>query len=142
MQICYIPAPKKNYQQFQNEVQFLKKNFKRELKGCNAKEKAEITTAVLSLALINVNTIATELNTVGGKGIDNLGAKAMDILKPVAFWLGVIFAMIDVVKNIKNQDVMCIPKVVIRYAIMVAAVWNMPRIFQFVIKAIADCFDN
>ena len=139
MQICYIPAPKKNYQsrKFQQQVATFTRDLKHELKGCNAKEKLEVSTAIIAYAMFEINTLAASAPT---NGIDHAGQIIMSYIKPIAFWLGVIFAGIDVVKNIKNQDIWAIPKIVARYAIMVAAVWNMPRIFQFLIKMIGDCF--
>lgn len=136
MQICYIPAPKKN---FQEEYFSAKKSITRELKAytCNAKEKLEASTAILAYAMFQVNTLAA---STPSNGIDHAGQIIMEYVKPLAFWLGVTFAMIDIIKNIKNQNIEVIPKIVARYAVMVAAVWNMPRIFQWVIKIIGDCF--
>lgn len=129
MRISYIPAPKKNCQE---EFQFLKKNLKRELKACNAKEKVEIATALISFSLFKINTLAQTAEEFEQK-INAKGNQILLYVKTIMFWLGIIYASIDVVKNIKNQDIMQVPKIIFRYALMVAAVYKMPKFFNFII---------
>lgn len=134
MQICYIP-PKEKY----SRNDFLKSQMKRELaKFKDEKTKLKIAACTLAIAISQVNTYAKDLDLDKWKSnLDSKGNQILGIVQIVGYWIAIIAAAVDIIKNFKKQDIAGLFAVAFKYAALFGILKGLPWFFTL----IGDLFD-
>ena len=128
MQICYIPAKKHSHNDF------LKSQMKRELaKFKNEKTQIKVATCMFTIAVANVNTFAKEVNLNKFKhNLDEKGNQILGIIQVVGYWIAIIAAAVDIIKNFKKQDIAGLFAVAFKYAALFGLLNGLPWFFELV----------
>lgn len=134
MQIYYIP-PKEKY----SSTEFFKSQMKRELaKFKDEKTQIKIAVGIVTIALAKVNTFAKDINLDKWKGnLDYKGKQILSIVQLVGYWIAIIAAAVDIIKNFKKQDIAGLFAVAFKYAALFGILKGLPWFFQL----IGDLFD-
>lgn len=134
MQICYIP-PKEKY----SSNDFLKSQMKRELaKFKDEKVQLRIAVCMITIAVSQVNLYAKDLNLEEWKkNLDKKGTQILDVVQTVGYWIAIIAAAVDIIKNFKKQDVAGLFAVAFKYAALFGILKGLPWFFTL----IGDLFD-
>ena len=129
MQICYIP-PKEKY----SKNDFLKAQMKRELaKFKDEKTKLRLLVCTMAIAVSQVNAYANELNLEKWKtNLDTKGNQILDIIQTVGYWIAIIAAAVDIIKNFKKQDIAGLFAVAFKYAALFGLLNGLPWFFELV----------
>ena len=129
MQICYIP-PKEKY--CSND--FLKLQMKRELaKYKDEKIKLRIAACVMTIALSQVNVYAKDLNLEKWESnLDYKGNQILGIVQLVGYWIAIIAAAVDIIKNFKKEDIAGLFAVAFKYAALFGILKGLPWFFQLI----------
>ncbi|MBE6021697.1 MAG: hypothetical protein E7231_00525 [Cellulosilyticum sp.] len=129
MQICYIP-PKEKY----SRNNFLKSQMKRELaKFKDEKVQLRIAACMITIAVSQVNLYAKDLNLEKWKGnLDKKGTQILDIIQTVGYWIAIIAAAVDIIKNFKKQDIAGLFAVAFKYAALFGLLNGLPWFFELV----------
>lgn len=134
MHICYIP-PKEKY----SSDNFLKTQMKRELaKFKDEKTQIKIASCMITIALANVNAYAKELDLEKWKGnLDRKGQQILSIVQLVGYWIAIVAAGVDIIKNFRKQDIAGLFAVAFKYAALFGLLKGLPWFFDL----IGDLFD-
>lgn len=129
MQICYIP-PKEKY----SRNNFLKAQMRRELaKFKDEKTKLRLLVCTMAIAVSQVNAYANELNLEKWKtNLDTKGNQILDIIQTVGYWIAIIAAAVDIIKNFKKQDIAGLFAVAFKYAALFGLLNGLPWFFELV----------
>lgn len=129
MQICYIP-PKEKY----SRNNFLKAQMRRELaKFKDEKTKLRLLVCTMAIAVSQVNAYANELNLEKWKtNLDTKGNQILDIIQTVGYWIAIIAAAIDIIKNFRKQDIAGLFAVAFKYAALFGLLNGLPWFFELV----------
>lgn len=128
MQVCYIPAKK------YSSNNFLKSQMKRELaKFKDEKTKLKVAACTMAIAVSQVNLYAKELNLEKWKtNLDTKGNQILDIIQTVGYWIAIIAAAIDIIKNFRKQDIAGLFAVAFKYAALFGLLNGLPWFFELV----------
>lgn len=128
MQICYIPAKKYSHNDF------LKSQMKKELaKFHDEKTQLKIAACMITIALAKVNTFAKDLQLDKFKNnLDSKGNQILDIVQIVGYWIAIIAAAIDIIKNFKKQDIAGLFAVTFKYAALFGLLNGLPWFFELI----------
>lgn len=123
MQICYIKPIKVN-----KEINFIS----------NREKHLLIKSYIISVACLNcINNInAKQLNETKLKQmevkVNNTGDTIIKIMQLAIYWITMFFAIFDIIKTCKKQDVAGVVTIVLKYATMMLAGYSMPIIWDFI----------
>lgn len=134
MQICYIP-PKEKY----SSTDFLRTQMKRELsKFKDEKTQIKLASCITTIALTNINTYANTINIETFKvRVNNKGNQILSLIQIVGYWIAIVAAAIDIIKNFRKQDIAGLFAVAFKYAALFGILKGLPWFFQL----IGDLFD-
>lgn len=134
MQICYIP-PKEKY----SSCDFLKFQMKRELsKFKDEKTQIKLASCMATIALANINTYANTMNIETFKvRVNSKGNQILSLIQIVGYWIAIVAAAIDIIKNFRKQDIAGLFAVAFKYAALFGILKGLPWFFQL----IGDLFD-
>lgn len=134
MQISYI-SPKEKY----SSTNFLKSQMKRELsKFKDEKTQIKLTSCVATIALANINTYANTMNIETFKiRVNSKGNQILSLVQIIGYWIAIVAAAIDIIKNFRKQDIAGLFAVAFKYAALFGILKGLPWFFQL----IGDLFD-
>lgn len=129
MQICYIP-PKEKY----SSTDFLRAQMKRELsKFKDEKTQIKLASCMITIALANINTYANTLDLEKFKGkLNSKGNQLLSIVQLVGYWIAILAAGIDIIKNFKKQDIAGLFAVAFKYAALFGLLNGLPWFFELI----------
>lgn len=129
MQICYIP-PKEKY----SSNDFLKAQMKKELaKFKDEKTQLKIAACMITIALAKVNAYANTLDLEKFKTrLDKKGNQLLDIVQLVGYWIAILAAGVDIIKNFKKQDIAGLFAVAFKYAALFGILNGLPWFFDLI----------
>lgn len=129
MQICYIP-PKEKY----SSDNFLKTQMKRELaKFKDEKTQIKLASCMITIALANINTYAAKLDIETFKTRANSkGNEILSVVQIVGYWIAIVAAGVDIIKNFKKQDIAGLFAVAFKYAALFGILKGLPWFFELV----------
>lgn len=133
MQIYYI-APKKY-----SSNDFLKAQMKRELaKFKDEKSQIKLASCMIAISLSQINTYANTMNIEEWKAnLDYKGNQILSLVQAVGYWIAIIAAGIDIIKNFRKQDISGLFAVAFKYAALFGILKGLPWFFEL----IGDLFD-
>ena len=87
----------------------------------------------MAIAVSQVNAYANELNLERWKtNLDTKGNQILDIIQTVGYWIAIIAAAIDTIKNFKKQDIAGLFAVAFKYAALFGLLNGLPWFFELV----------
>lgn len=99
----------------------------------NLKKRIGVAGAMLTIALGNMTVYAQELNINEFTGkVDEMGNQALSLIQSLGYWAAILFAAIDILKNIKKQDTPGIVAVVLKYITIYGILYALPWIFSLI----------
>lgn len=120
IEVCYIPFNKSQYQIAREEMATVTLS---ELKSIVVGASFLMATTVNMLyAKVNVNNFTEKVNTEG--------FKILNMMQTIGWWAAIVFAGIDVIKNLKKQDISGIISTVLKYFVAVVVLSGLPDIFD------------
>ena len=120
IEVCYIPYNKSQYQIVREEMAKVTLS---ELKSIVVGASFLMATTVNMLyAKVNVNSFTEKVNTEG--------FKILNMMQTIGWWAAIVFAGIDVIKNLKKQDISGIISTVLKYFVAVVVLSGLPDIFD------------
>lgn len=127
MNIYYIP-PK----QIINSKPIFQEAKDKFLKIKNKKRRNQIAMIIIGIALSNINELLAKDLKINEftKKVNSVGNQALELIQVVGYWAAIIFAGIDVIKNIKKQDIAGIISIVLKYVVMSGVLYGLPWIFD------------
>lgn len=98
----------------------------------NHRHRIRIAGVTIGIALGNINhLLASELKiTKFTQKVDEMGNLSLAMVQSVGYWLAIIFAGIDVIKNFKKEDIAGILAIVFKYVIINGVLYALPWIFD------------
>lgn len=130
MQIVYIPPKPSQYCVDQATYT----NVQKELhKVRSLKKKTSLACALVTLSLTQINTYASDLNIDQFTSqVDAKGLQLLSLIQSLGYWAAILFAGIDILKNLKKQDTPAIIAVVLKYVTIYAILYALPWIFDLI----------
>lgn len=130
MQIVYIPPKPSQY----SVDQATYTNVQKELhKVKSLKKKTSLACALVTLSLTQINTYASDLNIDQFTSqVDAKGLQLLSLIQALGYWAAILFAGIDILKNLKKQDTPAIIAVVLKYVTIYAILYALPWIFDLI----------
>lgn len=120
LEICYIPYNKSQYQIAKEELAKV--------------ELSELKNIMIGASLImatTVNTIYAKINVANfTEKIDAEGYRILGLLHAVGYWAAIVFAGIELIKNLKKQDISGAISTVLKYFVAVALLYGLSDIFD------------
>lgn len=130
IEICYCPPRPSRYSLDQNITIEVKHEL---LKIKNLRKRTGVAGAMLTIALGNMNVYAQDLNITEFTGkVDEVGNQALNLIQSLGYWAAILFAAIDILKNIKKQDTPGIVAVVLKYITIYGILYALPWIFGLI----------
>lgn len=130
MQIIYIPPKPSQYDLSQGTCSHVKKELH---KIKDLKKKASLACALATLALTRINTYASDFNIDNfTTQVDKKGLQVLMLIQVLGYWAAILFAAIDILKNIKKQDTPAIIAIVLKYVTIYTILYALPWIFDLV----------
>lgn len=128
MRVYYIPAKK------YSSNDFLKSQMKRELsKFKDEKTQLRLAVCMMTIAIAHINTYAKDLNLNKWKSnLDAKGNQILDIIQTVGYWIAIIAAAIDIIKNFRKQDIAGLFAVAFKYAALFGLLNGLHWFFQLI----------
>ena len=122
MQICYIKPIKVN-----KEINFIS----------NKEKQLLIKSYIIIVACLNyISTQAKWLNEKKIKDLEekvNLaGDSVIHVMQLVIYWMTMFFAIFDIIKTCKKQDIAGVVTIVLKYGSMMLAGYSMPFVWDFI----------
>ena len=123
MQICYIKPIKVN-----KEINFIS----------NREKQLLIKSYIITVACLNcMNKLqAKQLNETKLKQmeitVNSTGDTIVRIMQLAIYWITMFFAIFDIIKTCKKQDIAGVVTIVLKYASMMLAGYSMPIIWDFI----------
>lgn len=124
MKICYI-SPKRDLTVFDEA--------KKELYRIkDVKKRVAIAGAITTISLCNINELLAKDLKIAKftQKVDSVGNQFLELVQLVGYWAALIFAGIDVIKNIKKQDIAGSVAIVLKYVFVGSMLYALPWIFD------------
>ena len=129
--IYYIPPVKSNYELDPGTVGAAK----RELLQINSlKRRLGTAVAFATIAVSNINMVMAQSISVEEftTRVDEKGMQVLALIQSLGYWAAILFAAVDIIKNIKKQDTAGIVAVVLKYVTIYGVLYALPWIFDLI----------
>lgn len=129
--IYYISPVKSNYDLYPDTVGVAKREL---LKINSLRRRFGTAIAFATIAVSNINMIMAQSISVEEftTRVDEKGMQVLTLLQSIGYWAAILFAAVDIIKNIKKQDTAGIVAVVLKYVTIYGVLYALPWIFDLI----------
>lgn len=123
IEVCYIPYNKSQYQIAREEMAKV-----------TLREAKNVIIGATFIMLTTMNQLHAKLNVEDfGRKLDTECIKILSLIQIVGYWMAIIFAGIDIVKNFKKQDIAGLLSTCAKYGVSVGILYGLPTIFDLIV---------